>query len=192
MLKIKTNTQRRHRLMTTSQLKNDTPNRTKTSMRMRFEAEASVIRKEFGSIETVRNTLGLSRRKICQILFVDPSTWTRWTKDESKIPPLVYRSLQWYLALIEKKPIWHPQNFYSKVSEKAIDFNRIEILEKKLKSLNEVIKSLQQTRGLNATNTHSTKFVEKKSIRLTLKKLYLLIASIAFIFLTFIFCIFYF
>ena len=86
--------------------------RSKTSLRMQYEAEAQVIRKKLGGLEEVRKELGLSRRKMCQLLMVDPSAWTRWTQDESKVPPHVYRALQWYLALIEKQPEWHPMNTY--------------------------------------------------------------------------------
>lgn len=84
----------------------------KTSLRLRYEAEVEVIRKKLGGLEKVRLELGLTRRKMCQLLMVDPSAWTRWTRDETKVPPHVYRALQWYLALIEKQPEWHPQNAY--------------------------------------------------------------------------------
>lgn len=87
-------------------------NKGKTALRMQYEAEAQVIRNKLGSIEDIRKNLGLSRRKICQLLLIDPSTWTRWTKDPEKIPPHIFRTLQWYLSLIEKHPEWHPQNSF--------------------------------------------------------------------------------
>jgi len=86
--------------------------KSKTSHRIKYEAEVAVIRSKIGNIEEVRTQLGLSRRKICQLLMVDPSAWTRWTQQENRIPPHVYRSLQWYLELIEKDPIWHPKNTF--------------------------------------------------------------------------------
>lgn len=108
--------------------------RSKTSLRMKYEAESLIIKREIGSLEEVRKSLGLSRRKMCQILLIDPSTWTRWTQNEDKVPPFVFRSLQWYLALIDKKPIWHPQNTYQGISFQALNHKRIEILEQKLES----------------------------------------------------------
>lgn len=78
--------------------------RAKTSLRMHFEAQAEVIRRQIGGLEGVRLKLGLSQRKMAQLLLVDPSAWSRWLKDESKAPPHIFRSLQWYLALQEKIP----------------------------------------------------------------------------------------
>ena len=94
----------------------------KTSLRMNYEAQCDVIKQKIGSIEEVRIKLGLSRRKICQTLMVDPSAWSRWMKNEDTIPPHIYRSLQWYLELIEKEPIWHPKNHFdlSKFSSQEI------------------------------------------------------------------------
>lgn len=80
--------------------------RAKTSLRLRYESEARVLLRELGGLEGIRYGLGLSQRKICQLLLVDPSAWSRWVKDESKIPPHVVKALQWYLALEEKDPSW--------------------------------------------------------------------------------------
>ena len=78
--------------------------RAKTSLRIRYEAEVQVIKRKLGGLEDIRKTLGLSQRKISQLLFVDPSAWTRWTKAGDEAPPHIYRMLQWYLALEEKYP----------------------------------------------------------------------------------------
>ena len=82
--------------------------RAKTSLRIRYEAEVEVIRRKLGNLEDIRKTLGLSQRKISQLLFVDPSAWTRWTKsgagNKDSAPPHIYRMLQWYLALEDKYP----------------------------------------------------------------------------------------
>ena len=80
--------------------------RSKTSLRLRYESEARVILRQLGGMEGVRKTLGLSQRKISQLLLVDPSAWSRWVKDESKTPPHVIRALQWYLQLEQKDPSW--------------------------------------------------------------------------------------
>ena len=81
-----------------------TESRVKSSTRMRFEAEVSFLKSQNGSLEDIRRTLGLSRRKICQLLLVDPSAWTRWTADGGDAPPHIYRALDWYLAIMEKDP----------------------------------------------------------------------------------------
>lgn len=86
--------------------------RKKTALRVKYEAESQVIINKLGHLEDIREKLGLSQRKMCQLLLVDPSTWSRWQKEPEKVPPHVYRSLQWYLALIEKAPEWHPLNAY--------------------------------------------------------------------------------
>jgi len=78
--------------------------RAKTSLRLKYEAESEVIRKKIGDLESIRGQLGLTQRKIAQLLLVDPSAWTRWTKPGEKAPPHVYRMLQWYLALQDKYP----------------------------------------------------------------------------------------
>ncbi|MCB0362059.1 MAG: hypothetical protein KDD35_05040 [Bdellovibrionales bacterium] len=100
-------------------------NRNKTPLRLKYEAESSVIRRKLGSLDEIRRTLGLSRRKMAQLLMVDPSAWTRWTQHEETIPPHIYRSLQWYLALIEKEPAWHPQNTFN--SSSSLKFHEEEL-----------------------------------------------------------------
>lgn len=76
--------------------------RAKTALRMQYAAEIKIFKQQQGGLEDIRRKLGFSRRKMCQLLLVDPSAWTRWCKDESKTPPHVYRSLEWFLALNEK------------------------------------------------------------------------------------------
>ena len=76
----------------------------KTSMRLKYEAEAQVILKKFGGLTAIKTELGLSQRKICQLLLVDPSSWSRWLQDESKTPPHILRALEWYMALMDKYP----------------------------------------------------------------------------------------
>ena len=78
--------------------------RVKSSTRMRYEAEVGFLKKQNGDLEEIRARLGLSRRKICQLLMVDPSAWTRWTSHPREAPPHIYRALDWYLAIMEKDP----------------------------------------------------------------------------------------
>lgn len=88
--------------------------RIKTSNRMFYEAQVSVIQKQLGNLEKIRMDLGLSQRKICQLLMVDPSAWTRWNRDGEEAPPHIWRALQWYMTLQEKIPGLTPQYFIGK------------------------------------------------------------------------------
>lgn len=98
--------------------------RSKTSNRMFYEAQVAVIQKQLGNLEKIRQDLGLSQRKICQLLLVDPSAWTRWNRDGEKAPPHIWRALQWYMTLQEKIPGLTPQYFIGKdpqiLHEKAL------------------------------------------------------------------------
>lgn len=85
-------------------LENSSTPRVRSSLRQRYEAEAKVIERRIGGLEKAREALGLSQRKMAQLLLVDPSAWTRWTQTEAGAPPHVWRSLAWYLALQEKYP----------------------------------------------------------------------------------------
>jgi uncharacterized protein YfdQ (DUF2303 family) len=88
--------------------------RAKTSLRMNYEAQVEIIKHQIGGLEEVRLKLGLNARKMSQLLLVDPSAWTRWTRDGGDPPPHVWRALQWYLALIEKVPGLTPGYFLSR------------------------------------------------------------------------------
>ena len=76
----------------------------KTALRLKYEAEAQMILKKLGGLEGIRLELGLSQRKICQLLLVDPSSWSRWLQDQAKTPPHILRALEWHMALMDKYP----------------------------------------------------------------------------------------
>jgi hypothetical protein len=78
--------------------------RARSPNRLRYDSEIRLIQARFGGLEEIRGRLGLSRRKICQLLLVDPSAWTRWTAPGGRVPPHIYRALEWYLLLTEKDP----------------------------------------------------------------------------------------
>ena len=78
--------------------------RSKTSLRIHYEAQAAVIERQLGGLEGVRSKLGLSQRKMAQLLMVDPSAWTRWNRSGTRAPAIVWRALQWYMILQEKIP----------------------------------------------------------------------------------------
>lgn len=79
--------------------------------RMTYQAQVDVIQRQIGGIEDVRLKLGLSARRICQLLLVDPSAWSRWTRSPSGPPAHVWRALQWYMILNEKIPGLTPDYF---------------------------------------------------------------------------------
>lgn len=100
----------------------------RTSLRLQYEAQGVVIRGQLGGLTGIRRRLGLSQRKMCQLLLVDPSAWTRWLKDESRVPPHIWRSLQWYAALQDKIPGLSPEYFLGR------DLMQIEARFSQLKS----------------------------------------------------------
>lgn len=94
------------------------PLKTKSSHRMIYESEVTVIKRQLGGLEQIRQSLGLSQRKICQLLMVDPSAWTRWLKTDGA-PPHIYRALQWYLQLMDKHPSLKPALFLADFRSQA-------------------------------------------------------------------------
>ena len=80
-----------------------------TSQRLQYLAHAEVVKKQLGGLEEIRLKLGLSGRKLCQLLLVDPSAWTRWKKEGA--PPHIWRALQWYFIIQEKIPGLTPTYF---------------------------------------------------------------------------------
>ncbi len=93
---------------------------------------AGLIKSQIGDIEEVRKGLGLSKRKMCQMLLIDPSTWTRWTTGKTVPPPYVYRMLQWGLAVMDRYPEVHPLVNYEKFEQsKKVEelYSRLAILE---------------------------------------------------------------
>lgn len=102
-----------------NKIENSLETRVKTSLRIHYEAQVEVVRKQIGDLEEIREKLGLSQRKICQLLMVDPSAWSRWTKKShsEQAPPHIYRALHWYLILQEKIPGLTPQYFIGKDPE---------------------------------------------------------------------------
>lgn len=71
-------------------------------LRDKYILERELIKKEFGSLNQILEKLGISQRRACQLLLVDPSAWTRWNKSEA--PPHVYQALKWLLHLKDLKP----------------------------------------------------------------------------------------
>lgn len=115
--------------------------RVKTSIRLNYEAQVEVIKKQVGSLEDIRDRLQLSQRKMAQLLLVDPSAWSRWIADGDSAPPHIYRALQWYLALIEKIPGLSPAYFLQKDTQ-ALKKEFIQIAKNEISPVTKTIEEL--------------------------------------------------
>lgn len=101
--------------------------RARTPNRLKYEAQVTVIKRQIGDLEQIRQKLGLSRRKMCQLLLVDPSAWSRWSKEGA--PPHVYRALEWYLLLMNKTPA-HAHSYWITASGgRSSDLDYSQLLE---------------------------------------------------------------
>lgn len=169
------------------------PQKPKSSLRLKYEAERKVLMDRFGGLEGVRNHLGLSKRKMSQLLLVDPSAWTRWVKNEDQAPPHIYRALQWYMELVEKRPEWSPQNSfhpYTQQFQPKFDKQWDEIQVAMEKSLSRIKnQSLEIHEELDRSTSEWQKEkaileerIEKKDMSLTVWKLIVLIHSCVFFF----------
>lgn len=74
----------------------------KSRSRHQYLLEKEQIIHEIGDLEQIRLRLGLSQRRACQLLLVDPSAWTRWNKTGA--PPHIYQALKWLLELKKISP----------------------------------------------------------------------------------------
>lgn len=72
-----------------------------SAQKIKYEAEVQSIKQKYGDVESIRLRLGLSRRRICEELMVDPSAWTRWTQKDGSVPPHVYKTLALLLPKFE-------------------------------------------------------------------------------------------
>lgn len=123
--------------------------RAKTSLKMHYEAQSAVIERQLGGLEGVRSKLGLSQRKMAQLLMVDPSAWTRWNRSGTRAPGIVWRALQWYMILQEKIPGLTPNYFLGTSPEyfKAEAFKEIrkdrEVLGQKLSEFESKIRDFK-------------------------------------------------
>lgn len=110
----------------------DPKGRVQSSLRMKYAAEVQLIIGKWGSLEAMRNTLGLSQRKVCQLLLVDPSAWTRWTRSDSEAPPHIYRSLSWFLSLQEKHPELSPFHYLQTVARPQVPTSEIKKISEQM------------------------------------------------------------
>ena len=135
----------------------DSKTRGKTGLRIKYEAEAKVIERRIGSLEAIRQQLGLSSRKMAQLLLVDPSAWHRWTAPGGAAPPHVWRALAWYLASQSQNPGMDAAFWLRDVSRLADSSHLQERIEKQeseiaalkgaLQAMAQSSRSLQPERG---------------------------------------------
>lgn len=144
--------------------------RVRTANRIKYEAEVDVIRRQIGDLEDIRSKLGLSRRKMCQLLMVDPSAWTRWMKEGA--PPYVYRALEWYMLLSKEAPHQAHSYWLATVGARGPDsddkhlMNRLKhenlILEDKIRDMQSILaamnKETEKMKQRNRTQTYATLF----------------------------------
>ncbi|MCM2280850.1 MAG: hypothetical protein NDI61_03275 [Bdellovibrionaceae bacterium] len=141
--------------------------RSKSSMRIRYEAEVEVLKRKIGDLEAIREQLGLSQRKMCQLLMVDPSAWTRWARGSGQAPPHIFRALQWYLALQEKYPaldvnFWlsaAPRAQGSLVQDEVWRTTNLELesLKREVEALRSELKSAHQNQQIRQRNRWQVK-----------------------------------
>lgn len=110
------------------------PDRAQSSLRIKYSAETQLIVNKWGRLEDIRKTLGLSQRKMCQLLLVDPSAWSRWTKNphSDEAPPHIFRALSWYLLLLDKSPELSPYVFLQTVARPGLPETEIRKLTERI------------------------------------------------------------
>jgi hypothetical protein len=129
----------------------------KSSLRMKYEAEVNVIKKTHGGLEDIRRQLGLPKRKMAQLLMVDPSAWTRWTSSHNGAPPHIYRALQWYLIIQDKHPELKSSLWLNSVASPVLSQKEVENIKKSIRmDLQKEIHALSP--NVAATSTPSSAF----------------------------------
>lgn len=102
-------------------IRDDILRRTDQSEYFNVKHQVDLLKQKIGGLEIARERLGYSRRKICQELLVDPSAWTRWTKNNTDSAPAhVYKMLSFLIDAADRT------SNYSDVKQKAHDLTFIE------------------------------------------------------------------
>ena len=142
--------------------------RRQPSLRERYALEVEKIKREIGDLELIRVKLGLSRRKMCMLLLVDPSAWTRWTRN-SPPPPHIYKALSWLVSLKEQNPsIIGPADMSLQIEYLQVDTHRkILQLEAQIGQLETALKLSQQAFGalIDSNNKKVTQSPKRKPRR---------------------------
>ncbi len=130
------------------------------TLREQYLLEKERIKYEIGDLEQIRISLGYSQRRMCQLLLVDPSAWTRWTKTLAGAPPHVYQSLRW---LVELKNI-NPDAVAPNNIAKRMDFVQRSTHDQ-LKALKSDIAALERAVALTS-NQPASDFVVESILRI--------------------------
>jgi hypothetical protein len=103
------------------------------------------IQHEFGDLNQIRITLGLSQRQLCKLLLVDPSAWTRWNKTGA--PPHIYQALKW---LVQLRKI-NPDAVFTNNLESKVDFIRNDT-QSKLRELEMNLEKIQHAVSMSVSH----------------------------------------
>lgn len=127
---------------------NPNENQGASNLRDEYNLEKQRIIAEFGGLRGMRDVLGLSQRRLCRLLMVDPSAWTRWNKTDA--PPHIYQALKW---LIELKKI-NPE-----VTGPADLHKRVDLIQSstqaKIAELEKTVEMLERALALQSTTQTS-------------------------------------
>lgn len=112
------------------------------SLREAYLSEKNRIIESYGDLEDIRFKLGLNQRRLCKLLLVDPSAWTRWLR--SGAPPHIYQALKWLLELKGVNPaVTLPGDADARLDQvKAQMKSKVKDLEAQIQSLERVISNL--------------------------------------------------
>lgn len=122
-------------------------------LRDQYLLEKARIIDDIGDLESIRLSLGLSQRKLCKLLLVDPSAWTRWIKTDA--PPHIYQALNWLVQLRKT----NPDAMLSQSLDSKVDLVQI-IVKKKTESLEREVLDLKEKLNILAgIQTHSQEIV---------------------------------
>lgn len=105
----------------------------KSSLKMQYEAEVTVIKSRLGSVSTIRKNLNLNQRQASHLLMVDPSAFNRWEKAGNDAPSYIYRALEWYTLLQDKHPSMG-NGFWLSQDQAQINEQKIEKIKEELKA----------------------------------------------------------
>ncbi|MEQ1664649.1 MAG: hypothetical protein ABL927_04660 [Bdellovibrionales bacterium] len=108
-------------------IRDDILRRTDQSEYFNVQYQVELLKQKIGGLEKARERLGYSRRKICQELLVDPSAWTRWTKNNIESAPAhVYKMLSFLIDAADRTSNANRTSNYADVKQKAHDLTFIE------------------------------------------------------------------
>ncbi len=146
------------------------------NLREEYFLEKDRIVEQYGDLEKIRLALGLNRRRLCRLLLVDPSAWTRWCNDGA--PPHIYQALRWLIELRGVRPdITAPSDLAGRIDLMQSSFQKkiyelerqVEMLERSL-ALARALTERAVTNPPRQTNTHESPKTRRRKIRAKQKR----------------------